>query len=505
MFYYAAGGAVCAIVAPASTTSQNRCVPSPSKSVPLRLPVAQLYSPYANNRPSTSVLRSGCMTLRVLRSAMLHQETARRSRNRTPLGTTSSCAFAPPPFIAMSAGPPSKQKHLHVSTRAWRGDCDSDIAEAANALASGKLVAFPTETVYGLGADARNDSAVRDVFAAKGRPSDNPLIVHVPSKDTLSRARLTKTPLSLLADKVTDAFWPGPLTVVLPCLPNAQLSSVVTAGLNSVAIRVPSHPVASALLKAAGIPVAAPSANLSGRPSPTKAHHVLADLAGRVHGVVGDLKDFALSDGGCWGEDSGYCGLESTVVDLTDESRPTILRPGAISAADLERVTGVVFHLHAPTGNEKAGSVPVGKISAPKAPGMKYRHYAPRAPVVLCRLDSVRAEIGRQRVRHPHPARIGLMADEETCAEHQEAVGGVTAVACGVRGDAGSFGRGMYASLRAFDGEGPNAVDAPGVSVIVVVEVTDAMDGIGAAIMNRLRKAASAPLEDGQAPVGDEE
>jgi L-threonylcarbamoyladenylate synthase len=399
----------------------------------------------------------------------------------------------------MSATIPSHQPA--ITTRVWRGDSASDISEAAAALASGKLVAFPTETVYGLGADARSDEAVRGVFAAKGRPSDNPLIVHLASKSAVTRARLTPTPLSTVADKVTDAFWPGPLTVVLPCLPDARLSAVVTAGLDSVAIRVPKHPVASALLEAANVPVAAPSANRSGRPSPTEAHHVFADLEGRVHGVIGDVEssvtDCPRTNGGA-GCSNVYCGLESTVVDLTDESRPTILRPGAISAADLESVTGMVFQIHAPTEPAKQEATTNAKIAGPKAPGMKYRHYAPKAPVVLCRSDSVQAELDRQRAVHRLPSKIGLMADAETCAEQLQMQDGLAAVVCGVRGDSASVGRALYASLRAFDGEGPYAVAQPGVAVIVAVEVGDAEDGIGAAVMNRLRKAASAPLESGE-------
>jgi L-threonylcarbamoyladenylate synthase len=417
--------------------------------------------------------------------------------------------------------PPSSP--LTLATRSWRGNSDDDLRAAAAALAAGKLVAFPTETVYGLGADARNSDAVRAVFAAKGRPQDNPLIVHLASAAALAQARLTPVPLLPVAAAVTGAFWPGPLTVVLPCIPGASVSRLVTAGLDSVAIRVPRHPVALALLEAAGVPVAAPSANCSGRPSPTEAAHVFADLRGRIDGVVDGSWDGG-GEGGA--SDFELCGLESTVVDLTDESRPTILRPGAISASALERVAGVAFRTHAPTttrglttaGTPTDGDSPRqagegstacdGATATPRAPGMKYRHYAPRAPVILCAPDGAAAEVQKQlelhgRSRGPSRPTVGLLADAETCDEVRgkltelpAAAGGVACVACGARGDVASVARALYSSLRAFDGEGERAVPAPGVAVIVAVALPDAEDGIAAAVMNRLRKAASAPLRD---------
>lgn len=223
------------------------------------------------------------------------------------------------------------------------------ISEAAALLRSGETVAFPTETVYGLGADARNTAAVEAVFAAKGRPSDNPLIVHIARREELGRL---VTEVHPVAEALIDAFWPGPLTLVLPVRPGV-LSPLVTAGLDTVGVRMPDHPVALALLRAADCPVAAPSANRSGRPSPTLAAHVLEDLAGYIGGVL---------DGGAAG-----VGLESTVVQVQPDGTVAVLRPGGITAEQLAAVTGT----------EAAAAKPAASSSpAPRAPGMKYTHYA---------------------------------------------------------------------------------------------------------------------------------
>lgn len=394
-------------------------------------------------------------------------------------------------------------------TQTWRGDSASDLRLAGKALASGKLVAFPTETVYGLGANANDTDAVREVFVAKGRPQDNPLIVHVASAAALAGANLTRTPLRPVASAVTAAFWPGPLTLVLPRLPDSDVSPLVTAGLDSVAIRVPAHPVASALLVEAGVPVAAPSANHSGRPSPTVAAHVHADLDGRIDGIVDACTH-------CADSDLSNCGLESTVVDLTNEECPTILRPGAISASDLERVSGVKFTTHSSSSlqsstasdrSDASGTTIVAndealREDAPKAPGMKYRHYAPQSPVVLCSRDEVVDTIRRQISAISSGGAdhaIGLLADLETCAKTRATLTdeNVAYVTCGKRGDAASVARGLYGGLRAFDGEGEHAVPPPGVRVIVAVALEGCDDGIAAAVMNRLRKAACAPVGGG--------
>jgi tRNA threonylcarbamoyl adenosine modification protein (Sua5/YciO/YrdC/YwlC family) len=223
------------------------------------------------------------------------------------------------------------------------------IARAAALLREGETVAFPTETVYGLGAAALNPDAIAKVFAAKGRPADNPLIVHVASIDGLRRCGR----LDVRGEALAAAFMPGPLTIVIPSDP--AIPTLARAGLPTVALRIPAHPVAAALIEQAG-PLVAPSANLSGRPSPTTADHVYHDLKGRIAAVI----------------DGGPCsvGIESTVVDLSGE-RATILRPGVITAEEIERVLGEPLAAHTPSGE------------TPRSPGMKYRHYAPSARVRL--------------------------------------------------------------------------------------------------------------------------
>ncbi len=235
------------------------------------------------------------------------------------------------------------------STETLAPDPDG-LARAAAILRSGGLVAFPTETVYGLGADARDDRAVARIFEAKGRPRFNPLIVHLPD---LAAAR-GFAEVSGDAERLASAFWPGPLTLVLPLLPGAGLSPLVSAGQSSVAIRVPAHRVAQALLRAFGGPVAAPSANPSGRVSPTRAGHVLDGLAGRIEAVV----------------DGGPCavGVESTIVGLT--GAPVLLRPGGLPLEALEACLGQPLGVATPGG-------------APIAPGMLASHYAPGAAVRL--------------------------------------------------------------------------------------------------------------------------
>ena len=232
------------------------------------------------------------------------------------------------------------------------------LAEAAQILRAGGLVAFPTETVYGLGGDACNDRAVAGIFAAKARPQFNPLIVHVPDLETARRyARVDAR-----AEALAQAFWPGPLTLVLPLMAGCGLSPLVTAGLPSVAIRVPAHPVAQALLRAFGGPLAAPSANPSGRVSPTRADHVRAGLAGRIAAIL----------------DGGPCavGVESTIIGL--DGPPTLLRPGGVPVEALEAALGQPLA----TG---------GDAQKPNAPGQLASHYAPGAAV---RLDAIQAEPG---------------------------------------------------------------------------------------------------------------
>ncbi len=337
-----------------------------------------------------------------------------------------------------------------------------DVGAAARILAQGGVVAFPTETVYGLGADARNAQAVSRVFRAKGRPSDNPLIVHVASLDSLHKLKLT-TALSTPAISLAKSLWPGPLTLVLPLAHTARLAPTVTAGLNTVGVRVPQHPVAATLLAGANVPVAAPSANTSGRPSPTSAMHVLTDLDGLIDGVVDAGELYQLH----------AVGIESTVVDATQPDRLTVLRPGAVSRATLERISGVPV--------EEA----TGSVERPKAPGMKYRHYAPRAPMRLVEREQVKNAVSKALETSSY-VRVGLWADHDICACYNKN-SKVVAVSSGARHDALAAARGLYSALRDFDGEGNQL----GVDIIIASIPENADDGIAQAVLNRLSKAAS--------------
>lgn len=310
-------------------------------------------------------------------------------------------------------------------------------AEAARRLAGGGLVAFPTETVYGLGADAANGDAIARLYAAKGRPAFNPLIVHLPD---VAAARALAL-FSEAAERLASAFWPGPLTLVLPKRPGCGIAELATAGLDTVALRVPAHPVTRAILLAFGRPIVAPSANLSGHVSPTSAAHVTADLAGRVDLVV---------DGG-----ATELGLESTIVDCT--GRPALLRPGAIAREAIERVLGDAL-AEAPRAPE--GSVP--------APGMLASHYAPRAAV---RLDAREVEDGE--------ALLAFGANLPQGAE-----GAARVLNLSPRGDLVEAAANLFGHLRALDGAGATR--------IAVMPIPT--EGLGEAINDRLRRAA-APRE----------
>ncbi|WP_089965443.1 L-threonylcarbamoyladenylate synthase [Lihuaxuella thermophila] len=324
-----------------------------------------------------------------------------------------------------------------------------EVIRAADCLRQGGLVAFPTETVYGLGAIATSEQAVAQIFAAKGRPSDNPLIIHIGDKDQLSH---WVSELPDVAGKLVRSFWPGPLTLVLPHQGN--IAANVTAGLDTVAVRMPSHPVALALLQLAGEPVAAPSANRSGRPSPTEAAHVWHDLAGRL-----DI----LLDGGETG-----VGVESTVVDVTGEI-PVLLRPGGITVEALTRAVG---HVEIDAGLKQEESVP-------RSPGMKYRHYAPQAEMWLVEgqeehvLARIR-ELGADAMRRGR--KVGILTTEE----HADKFHADVVIPCGRRSDPLSVARGLYQALRTFD--------ARGVDFILAEAFPE--KGIFYSVMNRLRKAA---------------
>jgi len=434
---------------------------------------------------------------------------------------------------------------VDTKTKLWPAD-DAALAEAARTLREGGIVAFPTETVYGLGADARNPEAVRRVFEAKGRPSDNPLIVHIADRKQLEELAL---PFGRTEERLMDAFWPGPLTIVLTVRPGA-VAPQVTAGLDTVAVRMPAHPVALRLIAAAGCPVAAPSANRSGRPSPTLAAHVREDLDGRIDGIV---------DGG-----PAEVGLESTVV-MVAGGRIHVLRPGGVTREALAEAAGCEVVVdgvagvgedegrdgigcgtggvesggeygaaggrtsgaddglrsgdahaagsgaddglrsgdaHAAgsgaddgsrSGDERAGGSGAddgsrsgaeragdsGGISAPRSPGVKYAHYAPRGEMTLVigERGAVRDYIGREAATaRAAGCRTGVLAWEEHAAEYDaDAV-----VVCGSLARPEEAARRLYAALREFDERGIGRIWAEGCPP----------EGIGLALMNRLAKAS---------------
>lgn len=335
---------------------------------------------------------------------------------------------------------------------------DKVYEEAARIIKAGGLVAFPTETVYGLGADAGNERALRAIYAAKGRPADNPLIAHVAKIAHLSALCPAVPPL---AQDLMAAFWPGPLTITLPV--SASVPRALTAGLPHVAVRMPRHPVALALIEAVDAPVAAPSANLSGRPSPTLARHVLGDLAGRIEGVI----------------DGGPCevGIESTVVELAPDGGIVILRPGAIGPDDLRRF-GVPISYDA--------AVFAAGDAAPRAPGQKYRHYAPHAPVLLLRgrmQSAARAELARLTLQL---AASGANVAALTVSADQAPEGARLWLPLSRTAAVGEVTRELYRALRACDDEGVDHIVLEGISG----------DDAATAVMNRMIKAAGNRVVD---------
>lgn len=318
---------------------------------------------------------------------------------------------------------------------------------AARLLQEGECVAFPTETVYGLGANALDEKAVAKIYLAKGRPSDNPLIVHCHHQDQAAELTL---PWTRDAQRLMDQFWPGPLTLILP--KNNLIPMIVTGGLNTVALRIPNHPVALNLIRAARLPVAAPSANISGKPSPTRAEHVWQDLAGKIPAII---------DGGAAG-----WGLESTVLDCT--ARPfRLLRPGGITVEQLREFVPVkidsgVFRAE----NEK-----------PRSPGMKYKHYSPDAQVVLVEGDNIQNVIREQAVIYGNKGlRVAVMAFQET----MDSYSGTYILELGSRNNLDTAAARIYHLLREADALSIDVVFAEGLSDV----------SLGLAIMNRLRKAA---------------
>jgi len=328
----------------------------------------------------------------------------------------------------------------------------SKIRHAAEVLRRGGLVAFPTETVYGLGANALDKVAVRKIFEAKGRPSDNPLIAHISDKQDLGKL-IRELPPEV--PRLMDRFWPGPLTMVLK--KSAIVPDEVTGGLDTVAVRMPSHPVALALIRESGVPVVAPSANTSGRPSPTEAKHVIEDMMGKIDVII---------DAG-----SSAIGLESTVLDVTT-TPPVILRPGGITPAQLEELLRKVDISPTLTPEQM-------KSIKPKAPGMKYTHYAPKADMLIVEgeLSKVVSKINELLDCYRKKGmKVGVLATDQTSSLYP----GAQVISMGSRDNPRTIAANLFRALRDFDERNVQ---------LILAEAVD-RGGIGLAIMNRMTKAA---------------
>ncbi len=333
---------------------------------------------------------------------------------------------------------------------------DEQLREAVEILRRGGLVVFPTETVYGLGADAYIPEAVEKIFRVKGRPQDNPLIVHISSMDMLGRVA-REIPVD--AYRAAEKLWPGPFTMVLP---RGDVPPIVSAGLDTVAVRMPGHRVALRLIELLGDPIAAPSANRSGRPSPTSAQHVVEDLYGLV--------DLILDDG------ETLYGVESTVVDFTTDP-PTLLRPGPLTPEELMEILGTELEI---PGYARG----LTHTGVARSPGVKYRHYSPRAEVVLIEMEDYRdldRLVGRvlEEFNRLRGRRVVILATDETRDRYLGL--GVPVLSLGSRGDPYTIAKNLFAMLR--------EADRLGAEVVLVEGVEER--GLGLTIMNRLRKAAS--------------
>lgn len=325
--------------------------------------------------------------------------------------------------------------------------------EAGDLIAAGELVAFPTETVYGLGGDGLHPDAAKKIYEAKGRPSDNPLIIHIAEVSDLDRVGKN---VPEKAKKLADAFWPGPLTMIV--WKKEEVPFATTGGLNTVAVRMPDHPVALELIRKSGKLIAAPSANTSGRPSPTEASHVMGDLEGRIAMVL---------DGGPVG-----IGIESTIIDLT-EPIPMILRPGYITPEMLFEVLGEEVIID-------PGIIAADDTTKPKAPGMKYKHYAPKADMII--VDGEESAVVEKinaltQEAHASGKKVAVVATEETKNKYESDI----VLNIGARQDEDSIARHMYKILRECDK----------LEVEVIFSESFKTPRIGQAIMNRLLKAAA--------------
>lgn len=325
------------------------------------------------------------------------------------------------------------------------------IMEGAKYIKEGKLVVFPTETVYGLGANGLDEEAVSKIFHAKGRPQDNPLILHVSS---IKEVKSLVKSISTEAERLMEKYWPGPLTMLFQR--SDAIPDIITAGLDTVAIRMPNDPIALKLIEMSGVPVAAPSANTSGKPSPTSVQHVIEDLYGKVDMII---------DGGATG-----VGLESTVLDLTGNI-PMILRPGGITLEDLQYIIpNVEFDLSIIKDNENI---------IPKSPGQKYRHYAPKADMIVFtgEVDNIVNTIKEKSNELTKQGKsVGIMATDETKDRYDEEI----VISVGSRKNKETIAHNLFNTIRLFDKKNVDIILSEGVE----------LSHIGIAIMNRLKKAS---------------
>lgn len=338
-----------------------------------------------------------------------------------------------------------------MKTRICKPD-EAALLEAAQLIREGRLVGIPTETVYGLGADALNPQAVADIFEAKGRPGDNPLIVHIAEISQL--APLISVEPSPIAQKMMEAFWPGPLTLIFPCSERVPMRT--TGGLRTVAVRMPSHPVAREIIRLSGRPIAAPSGNRSGRPSPTTAAHMLEDMDGRISMIL---------DGG-----ESDVGVESTVVDMTG-SVPRILRPGGVTREQIAAVAG-------DCEVDSAVLRPLGEGERPRSPGMKYRHYAPAGQLTIFKGEA-------QHVVHA----ICETYDHALAEGHRPLI-------LALEPNIAAYGDRRHESLGCDAGQMAHVVfsvlrDADALHADVILSEAVEAEGIGLAVMNRLGRAAA--------------
>lgn len=330
-------------------------------------------------------------------------------------------------------------------------DIDEDkLREAADIIKAGGLIGFPTETVYGLGANGLDVEAVKKIYIAKDRPEDNPLILHVASKD---QVEALVDNISETAKLCMDKFWPGPLTLIFNR--SKLVPDIITAGLDSVAIRMPDNAIALRLIEMANTPIAAPSANTSGTPSPTKASHVIEDLSSKIDMII---------DGG-----STEVGIESTILDLTGDI-PSILRPGGITMEQIsEIIPDVIIDV-----------TDISEFKTPKSPGQKYRHYAPNADLILFEgeMDEISKAINKKTYELMEDgSKVGIMATEETKEEYPEGY----VIVVGSRDKRETIASNLFTAMRFFDEAKVNVILAEGID----------MNNIGTAIMNRLVKASS--------------